>query len=314
MQDIIAGQSLLRAGNVDAAKKIAEIVLAADQGNIRARELFHDCLHARNEYKQALSFAKEWVAAYPETMLAHVCYINSCIHCDKKKDARSAIGILKSSFPHESLQIKVIEGMYDLRFGNGKRAAEIFAELGQKYPEYSDFVFVQGVVAYKRDKLLTAHKLFREGLKYSPNSASIWRLYAFTCFYVMQHGEARKAAHMAMSLDPTLTHMKKVVWLSWLVYFPVFYITAIISSVYYFASEYLGVVGAVIVSILAGHFIFAPMLVWMQKLVERTFDVNVTATMLLTALFSWVVIQVSVFTMIDYKKEPKIKDVQLKDY
>ncbi len=311
---ILTGAQLLNAGNVSGAKRLAENILAASPQHDGALGLMHDCLQAERDYSAARKLAEQWLAHSPDCLEAHKALILSFMDSEDKKGAHHALTVCQQAFPHETAYHKLIEGVLDLRFGNGKAASRIFAELGCEYPNLADMLFIQGATAFKRDRLFTARRLLQEAVALNPQLAAAWRQLAFTAFHILHFGQCRKAARIALSLDPTLRELRILNWLAWVVYFPPFYITAILSSAYFCLSEYLGKIAGQIGGILVGYFLFGPLLVKGIRLFNTTFGTHISYYWIIVAVFGWLAVEFGAFWLVDRQKKTPKADIQLKDY
>lgn len=311
---ILAGEQLLNAGNVNGAKAAAEKILAASPQHDGALGLLHDCLHHDRDFAAARKLAEQWLAHSPACLPAHKAFILSCLESEDQKAARQALAVCQQAFPAETFYHRLIEGIFDLRFGNGKAASRIFAELGRDHLGVSDLLFIQGVTAYKRDKLFMARRLLREAVTQNPHMPAAWRLLAFTAFHVMRYGECRQAARRALALDPTLKELRLVIWLAWIVYFPPFYLAACLCSSYFFLSEYLNKLVAQIGAALAGYFIFGPLLGKGLRAVNTALGTHISFYWIVAALFGWLAVEFGTFWLVNRQKRAPKPNIELKDY
>lgn len=313
VNQIMAGEQLLSAGNVSGARKVAEKVLAGSPQHDGALGLLHDCLRETHDYEAARKLAEQWLGHSPACLPAHKALIMSCLDSEDQKAARRALAVCQQAFPNETFYYRLIEGLLDLRFGNGKAASRIFAELGREHPGLADMLFIQGVTAYKRDRLFAARRVLQEAVALNPQMAAAWRILAFTAFHVMRFGQCRKAARIALSLDPTLKELRILIWLAWIVYFPPFFLTSIISFAYFCMSEHLGKLIAQIGAALAGYFIFGPLLGKGLRFINATLGTHISFYWIIAAIFGWLAVEFGAFWLVDRQKKNPKQDIQLKD-
>lgn len=312
-QQIMAGEQMLNAGNISGARKVAEKILAGSPQHDGALGLLHDCLRQTLDYEAARKLAKNWLEHSPACLAAHKALIISSIELEDQKAARQALQVCQQAFPHETFYIKLIEGLLDLRFGNGKAASQIFTELGREHPGLANLLFIQGATAYKRDRLFTARRVLQEAVAQDPQVAAAWRLLAFTAFHLLRYNQCRKAARIALRLDPTLKELRILIWLAWIVYFPPFFITAILSAAYFYISEHLGKLVGQIGAALAGYFIFGPLLSKGLRYINATFGTQISFYWIVAAIFGWLAIEFGAFWLVDRQKKTTKNDIQLKD-
>tara|TARA_B100001989_G_C24539123_1_gene466463 strand:- start:887 stop:1834 length:948 start_codon:yes stop_codon:yes gene_type:complete len=311
--NIIHGNQLLQAGNIKSAEEIAQKALAKNPLDNEAWELSFDCMMARQEYKAARDKVEQWLALDPGVIAAHECFIQACLYLKDKQACAKAIDTMKSSFPTAIFRIKIYEALYDVHFSNGKKARGIFEELSKEHPDIHAFVKLQADTAYKRDQLFKAFRLYREAIKMDPMHASTWRMYSFDAFHIMRYGEARKAARKALELDPKMTELKLLIRISWLVYFPLFYVSSFLCSTYFYLSEFFGKGVGMVLSFFGGYFLFGPALSYAIRWLSKETGVYISPWYFIGSLFLWIAIEQGTFYLIDNKKM-KTKEIKLSDY
>jgi len=314
IQNITVGQAQLNAGNTPAARKVAEAILEQNPLDVQALDLLHDCLIAEKEYIAAKSMVLKWLEQQPQSRNAHQALLTTQLHLDDKKGCLKTFETFKESFPQAVTYIKMMDGILDTRFGNGKRGLKIFTEMREEHPEIGTFVFLQGQVAYNQDRLFAAFKLFRQALALNPEDAAVWRMYAFTAYHLLRYGTARKAARKALELDPTVTGLKEITLFSYIVYFPLFYIASALGSSYFIFSELFGKTAAFFGSLLAGYFLFGPILIKATRALENVLEIQISLYWMIGPILLWVVIEQIMFQFVDRVKKPKTKTVKLSDY
>ncbi len=310
---ILAGEQLLNAGNVSGARKIAEKILAGSPQHDGALALLHECLEEDRDFAAARKLAEQWLEHSPACLPAHKALIRSSMNLEDAKTARRALAVCQQAFPQETFYSKLIEGVLDLRFGNGKTASRIFSELGSEHPGLTDMLFMQGATAYKRDRLFTARRVLQEVVKQNPQAVAAWRLLAFTAFHLMCFGQCRKAARFALTLDPTLYELRILIVLAWIVYFPPFFLTAILGSSYFFASEFLSKFFAQICAVLAGYFVFGPLLGRGWHALNAALGTHISSYWIVGSIFGWLAVQFWAFWLVNRQKKAPKQGIELKD-
>ncbi len=312
MENMLLGQEQLRAGNVRSAENIAARALAVDPLDAEALELRFDCLMFRNDYKVAKKHAEDWLLLDAGVMRAHECFMQAGLHLKDKAGCLKALQTMKDAFPRHVLQIKLYEALCDAHFSNGKKARILFKELAEEYPDMHALVKLQADNAFQQDQMFKAYRLYREAIQMDPTHAWTWRMYAVNAFHTMRYGEARKAARKALEFDPTMVEMKAIINLSWIVYFPIFYLASLFGSTYFFVSEFFGKFAGYVLGALLGYFVYGTLLVKGIRYLS-SIGIDVPFWFLGGGILLWLVIEHGTFHWIDNKKN-KVKDVKLSDY
>lgn len=324
MSSIVSGHSLLKAGNVSAARKMAQEVL--DQANDydsrdQAFDLLYQCYFYERDFRQADALARSWIAQLPESIRGHKAIVQGSVYFSGKKEARRAIDLFCTRFSHEKLFVKINEAVFDMRFGTGRDAENILQDLVTHYPDCFDYIFMYGVFAYHHYKYHLARTLFIKAINASPqgstNAGYAMVYYAVCCFYCMRYAEARHVAQQVVAFYPELSHVKSIVWLCRLVYFPVFWCTALFFYIYWLLQEYMGVrLYAQFIGMMGMILIVLCLFTVVHVLlpVAANGAVNDAVFWILgIAMFLWICIEsVVIDRACDFYR--KVKSVSLKDY
>lgn len=239
LDDILTqGVAFYEAGNYPEARKKADEVLKIDPHNDAGWTLLYLCVQATGSQRDEIKLVTQWLEAVPASPLALEKLTLLAIWSqgpkwNKKKKAEALLESYQSTFPEDVETYKNLRCNYEIAHGSTAKAIKILQEMGEGKTEASALLLLQGWVHYKADHHAKALSFASQAIDMTPEEAPAWRLMAISAFRLARFGKARRAAKMALSLDPTFAEMKTLKTISPFGWFPVFFLSTLIAMLIY---------------------------------------------------------------------------------
>ncbi len=237
---IVLARTQMRAGNVDAAQRIAHDILSHDIENAEALCLAYDCAVLKHEYDGALKISKQWIEVHPDDEAAHYFHAMSLLNIHDISNYEAAFAMYTQTFPHEADKIKMFGALAAYRTGRHWKAEKPAQSLREKMPADLSILDLCICIAYARGKIFSVRRLCEKYIEDNQSNPRIWVKYAAGLMYSLQFSKARKAARQAIKLDPKIGSLKFFMAMTRLAYLPCFWPFYVVMVPYLYLSQMIG--------------------------------------------------------------------------
>ncbi len=245
--------ALLRAGNYDGARRIANDLLADNPDDPNAWVLIIEIEEKKKNFKQSLELIKQVLEIHPDNIALRQKELFIYIEIGKKRRARLGIERFKADFSLSKNIHEILDLLYESKFGSNKLASENI-----KGTACANDKFALGALETNSGALFSGQRHLQEALKDDPHNYEINAHLAFNQLALSKLWSARKAAHRALASQPTDSDMRLLISLTWWACYPPIYFYHLIITVFWLAHRWVPSWILVIVFLFTMRFIFAP--------------------------------------------------------
>ncbi len=231
LAELSAARSLLDANNHDGAMRRVDAVLKDHPDFAMALSLAVAIEFNRSNYAAALQRAHRYLAINPDDPEIRSCEAVCLIRLKRRKEAAKAFKRFQMDFPDRQSDIDAIAAHLHLHAGKRRKANKKLHDLRKTSHGKGDLKVI-AIVLHKMGDLFAAHNLLLEAVKEVPNDYDVTAALASSCLQLGRLSKARHFARMAQLLEPGNPSPKQLFMLSYLLYFPPFYLILIGSSTY----------------------------------------------------------------------------------
>ncbi len=218
-------RALLEAGNVTAARRIAVDAMEATPDNAEVWDLLVDIEMAEKQWQKALDLTKEALARWPDHLGLRLNNALTLMHTRRGTDARKAIEKWEEDFPYRAVEAELLQTIWHIRFGSLKRARYHRRRFEEIAPDSRHVAMLDAMIAEKADDMLGKERASQRMAEDAPMDADAHTRLAFAQFDLFRLGAARRSARAALTMEPTKRQVEGIIWLSWLVLFPPFFVS-----------------------------------------------------------------------------------------
>ena len=219
---LAAGRAALQAGNVFAAVRAAKEALQDDPQDIEALDLLYDAHMFEHDYLSAQDVLPSWLRISPNDPDAHFNQTMLQMTLGRQDDAKARIDQFATNFPTCVHHTMMLQGIWEEAFGSPDKSVELYEEMLTLEPNSPGIKIRLAMAHVNGRNAIAANALMRDVVSQYANDADALRTLAVTELKAFQLGNARRLADAARAANPRDMAMKKVKWLSWLVFFPPF--------------------------------------------------------------------------------------------
>jgi tetratricopeptide (TPR) repeat protein len=222
--DVAAARAFLEAGNTKLALDHVEKVLTERPDAREALEVYCDILLKLDDLVKLEKVAVDWIGKRPTDPMPYLSLLVCYARRDDKKMASALLEHFKSAFPHNAEDVKLMEALYQTRFGDKQsgytQLAKSAGERGDKRNEFTYSAYVALAKANLSEAIKEAEYARRTGETTPENAA----LLAMLNFRIFRFEKCTMYARMALKDRPNMPIPLELTVLSWLVLFPPFFL------------------------------------------------------------------------------------------
>jgi len=310
--ELNTARALLRAENFEGARRIVRKALDENPDNLRAWELRIEIEMEAGDFKQALELTRRVLADHPDNVPVRELEFHALARLRKKREAKRVFEQFRADFPFMTNRIEVMTMTLDSLSERVKKVSESL----NKYSESStdpESIRGFGIAHHRVNDLWTARRMMQEAHTHFPDDAELNAARATNYFQLARPALARKYARLALANNPADRRMAFLKKISWVMYFPPFYLLSALLVVFYALDRLVGRIPAYIAIFFCLLLLIDLYRVWYSVIIVVTgFDWNRLGTLL---LFTWGILYALAISPAFYAKifKPR-KSVTLKKY
>lgn len=229
-------RALLDAGNIDGAKRILGQLLEKRPDDTLAAKLMIQAHMKQGNAKEALTLCDNWIAQHPNAVGIHVDRFEALAKLGKKKEMASTLKQFEQTFPHHKDAISTMKLYLDAKKGKTNSVRkQIEQELGDvKSPA---LIRAKALALHQLNDLFEADHYLALAIEHYPTDSKLLAAMAVNRFQLGRLASSRNFAARALALDPTKRPMLLLSRLTWMFYYPGFYLMliAISAGLFFFA-------------------------------------------------------------------------------
>ena len=217
-------RAYLKAGNVAAARKIADEAMDENPDRVAVWDLLVDIEFAEKRYDKALDLTKRGLEQWPDHAGLRFHNALAFLNLKRPKDAAKAIEGFEADFPYRKVETHLLHTVWQIHFGSLKRARFHRKQFEESAPDSPHIAMLDSMIAAKADDMLGKERASKQMAENAPMDADAYARLAYAQFDLFKLGAARRSARAALAAEPTRRRVEAILWLSWLVYFPPFFV------------------------------------------------------------------------------------------
>jgi tetratricopeptide (TPR) repeat protein len=202
---VLTAQAMLRAGNLNRAKDLAQEVLKKQDDNLDAFEVLYDVRVANQSYGQALALTLWRLERLPNCPYAAVFQLHALCLLKRKSEATKLFKALQDRLANHPIHLEQARLYYAYHFWPPRKARKLIQQSREK--GYFDPQWLDSLEADTRAEsghIYTSRKMMNEALAETPNDPDL--LYALSVTNVLtgRLPTALRQAKLAKEVDPPM--------------------------------------------------------------------------------------------------------------
>jgi len=264
--ELNTARALLRAENFDGARRIVRKALEESPEDLHAWSLRIDIEMEAGEYKEALVIVRQVLAKHPDYISVRESEFFAVARLRKKGEARRLFEKFREDFPQQTVRLETMGMVLD-------SLSEKTKQLSNKLAKYSAAstnprsTRDHGITHHRINDLWTAQRLMLEAHPHFPNDAELNATLATNYFQLVRPAAARRYAGLALAANPADRRMAFLKKVSWLIYFPPFFILSVILMVFFSMDRLFGRIPAYVLSFVPYYFLLDFNRIWYSLLI-----------------------------------------------
>ena len=224
---IATAEAMLSAGNTASAKRHAKKALKEDPNNLEAfHVLFQVTL--RENLKAGLRLAEERLARDPQSPELQIFYFVALLKNRKKRPAAKVLDSLSEALSRDPEMVDGFKLMYSQTFGDPDKTRKAVKDFREKHQDEDHLDHVDMIARFHSEKVLGTAKAARKVLEKNPSDPIAHFILSIESFKTLRFRRARKHAREMARAKPEKTPLaKEIIFLSYLVYLPPFFLAHI---------------------------------------------------------------------------------------
>ena len=215
----------IAAGNFEAARKIAREAMEKRDDSVAVHDLRVDIEIAAQDYGKALALCREALARWPDHSGLRLSHALALMHTGRGKEAAKAVKGFEEDFPFRSLDAMLLQTIWQTRYGSLKQAKHYRSRFEELAPDSPQIAMLDAMIASKADDMLGRERASKRIAEDAPMDADSHARLAYVQFDLFRMKAARRSARAALAAEPTQRRVEAVLWLSWMVWFPPFFLS-----------------------------------------------------------------------------------------
>ena len=225
---IASARAFLEAGNLQRALTEIEGVLRDDPYKPDALQTYCDILLKLKRLDLLEQAALKWLGHNPSSLLAY----SHLLYCFKMSARRNDAEGLWQRFRGvntDSQELKLALALYDVCFGSKADGwAQVSQEFSSEGKNAEAYAFASRAARAKGD-ILEAWAQAKLALEAGYRDVHHLEYMSVLCFRLMRFAKCREFARLALRTDPRLAIARELLFLSWLVWFPLFLVAHVLA-------------------------------------------------------------------------------------
>jgi len=231
---INTANALLKAGNYESARRIANDLIDQNPQNVSAWHILIEIEEKTGNYKQTLDLIEQVLEQHPDNFKVRQAEILLYLQNGKKRRARIGIERFKSDFPSSTNSHDMLELAYENNFGSSLSAAKKL-----RHTAFAGDNLSKGIFDSNSGALFSGQKFLLKALEENPTNHTANRHLAFNQLLLSKPWSAWKAADNVLANEPNNTDMRILKKLCWCFLYPPIYYYHILITVFWLARRWL---------------------------------------------------------------------------
>lgn len=235
-----SARAFLTAGNFAAARKAISDVLRDEPENASAWELRIDIEIAAGKHGEALKLIRARLAKTPERVKLRTDEILCLSAMERDADTHKALDAFRRDFPFLETNWRVLACIFEAKRGDLVKANALFQELNESVVNRRLLLQIELMIRTRLGDRFGRAAVCLDWVRDDPQDASAQEWLSFAQFELLEFGASKRAAQVALRLDPSARLPHAMLWLTQLVWVPPFLVSEVIGYLSAFATSYLG--------------------------------------------------------------------------
>lgn len=223
-------RALLDAKSHRGARREVNRVLQDEPENLAARVLASDIEFDAQNFDKAVQLSRAILADNPMQVTARINEALGLLYSGKTREAAEKVEEFERDLPFMTNHVEQLK--FALNANRGKHKEALTALDNFTYSQVSSDNRNEAIARYQLGDFYVANRLLRESAEKHPDDYKVSATCALSCLSLCKLSLARRYARQALSIEPHNRHMKLLIFMSYLLYFPPFCLLTLMDTVY----------------------------------------------------------------------------------
>ncbi len=219
-----AARAYIAAGNLDAARRIAREAMERAPDDVAVWHLMVDIELAAKRWEAAYDLSLRALAQWPNHAELRLGHAITLVYTKRKVEVVQAIRDWERDFPLARAEAHFLHTFREAFYGSTKKARAHFGEFREYCPDSPYVPILDELIAHKANDPLAIERTLKRMAPTVTTNGKVHTRLATVQLDLFKLAAARRSARTALAIEPTRRDAEAILWLSWLVFFPPFFV------------------------------------------------------------------------------------------